>query len=340
MAPIDIVWLVATLLLISTVVLLVRTIRKERRRSNETLAQSAGAWSSQHDQTVATHRDELGRAHSSYLADRQKLDAAIVSAGKRVEAYRRRMSYRIGWELRSRRKIVDACDAAGLSGAVATNVVFEAAAKAPGRTIIAQVDHVLITERFALVIEHKGWKGIVFDGTQPGAVHRGFEALLGGRVREDDFAIQIDQLDTTDGSLGVMKKLGSASPRAQVRRQALRLSTHLKHLGLEVPWLHTCVFYAHPGVDLYAAPGQQKGRVHTHAVSRGEELVEILADLAADSARQTRVDVRALADRLHHDGADVIGVGTFHDAWAFLPDPPVQHGRSNPRRSTARRHHR
>ncbi len=99
------------------------------------------------------------------------------------------------WEEASQRTILEVCKAAGINGALLTNVVFVPVAQGErdrDRSYAAQLDHVLVFESgHVLVIENKRWNGIVFDGRKPSAVHHAFRNLLDESSLTGSFAIQV-----------------------------------------------------------------------------------------------------------------------------------------------------
>lgn len=74
------------------------------------------------------------------------------------------------WDLASRNAIVSICRSLSVSGFLATNVVFDPSTTSKTEHFAAQIDHVLVTDSFVLIIENKRWKGLVFADKHPSAV--------------------------------------------------------------------------------------------------------------------------------------------------------------------------
>ena len=213
--------------------------------------------------------------------------------------------------------IVDVCQRLKISGFLATNVVFEPQTSTTDKRFAAQVDHILVTDAFVLIIENKRWKGLVIADALPHTVHPSFSHLINESGLEDHFAIQIAPDFGSKTMLTVRTHTGEAAPCTQVRRQAQRLSAVLESdLGVK-PWIDTCVFFSHEESH-YQGPLKcttPKG-VTTEIAVGGEGLRAAIQGLReAQKARQSRMQITKLGALCSALGADIIGFGDYAERW-------------------------
>jgi hypothetical protein len=223
------------------------------------------------------------------------------------------MASSLRWEATSRRMILDVCRRAQADGALVTNVVFMPVDARETRRFVAQIDHVLVFDGALVVIEHKRWQGIVFDGVLPSQVHPSFAHLVDESTLPASFALQVKS--ESPQSVVINTHLKDQAPSVQVRRQAQRLSQFLGQETGEAPWFDTCVFYSHPDTHVYA---QEKdvaaGGAATWIVGDEGRLESLVRDLARMPAgAETRRRRARLLEALSQLGADVARFGAYRD---------------------------
>ncbi|AND16527.1 nuclease-related domain-containing protein [Rathayibacter tritici] len=231
--------------------------------------------SAQLQQGHRDHLDAVSRTHEAELEERR---VELQTVREEAEQSRRALAKTWKGEAVSHRLIREACLAAGLSGLLATNVVFVPADARTTRRFLAQIDHLLLTRHGAIIIEAKYWQGVVFDGVRPGTVHPSYGVLMDEDALPDAFAVQI--APDTAAQWTVRTHLEHRVPALHVRTQAARLKDHLAEQGLPTPWFDTAVLYSHPDVTTYAPAWQGAGSARTRIVTGAEELTDALADLA------------------------------------------------------------
>lgn len=296
----------ATAFFAATALAIYLLLRSRTRKAAEALVRAEEAGEQRLDETTAEHHRVLEAtqtAHATALADEQ---ARTHEAAERGEEFRREAATRIGWDLVSRDVIVGACEEVGLTGVLATNIVFvpyDARALTP---FAAQIDHVLLTDHAALVIENKGWRGIVFDGVRPSAVDASYAAVLDDTDLEPPFSIQLAPEE--DSALAVRTRRGGQSPQSQVRLQAKRLSDLVRADAGEPPWFHTCVLYSNSRVLLHTRPSSPSA-TETDVVTP-RTLPEVLARIHGVQRRRAATSpLQLVAPLLAARGADMYGLG-------------------------------
>ncbi|PPH17316.1 hypothetical protein C5C90_09405 [Rathayibacter sp. AY1D4] len=270
-------WAVAAALLLA---LLITVVTGRRRRTAARAAAEEAA--EEHQRTIA----ERDRSHEAALkaltrardAERDLSRNELETAQEEVEQTRDALARTWSSEAVSHTLIREACASAGLSGVLATNVVFVPVDARTTRRFLAQIDHLLLTRHGALIIEAKYWQGVVFDGVRPGTVHPSYGVLLDEDALPEAFAVQI--APGTVSRWTVRTHVEQHVPARQVRIQAARLKEHLALNGLPTPWFETAVLYSHPDVRTYAPGWQGTGAARTRIVTGVDELTDALADLA------------------------------------------------------------
>ncbi|GAA4783672.1 nuclease-related domain-containing protein [Microbacterium gilvum] len=323
-------WIAAAacaVLLVLVVVLIVGMARGRsgaRRRIAELEVASATRVAERdrsHEEEVSSladaHRVQVAEISEERDREIARMQGAMADARASARASREEIAKGLRYEAISRRLILQACARLGLEGELLTNIVFEPADAQDTRRFVAQVDHVLLTDAGRVVIEHKRWQGVVFDGVLPSTVHPALghlvdeEALVDERGQTRSFAVQLVRDPATPQLVTVRTKLGAASPSQQAREQARRLSAFVAQETGRSLWFDTVVFYSHPDADPHvrAIDGAHGGARTRVAASEGE-----LDDaLRALTERPGGADVRAENDAVREAllalGADAARFG-------------------------------
>ena len=290
-----------------TVVLVVR----QRRARTELAARTA-----QHEADAraarAEHESAAERAAREATARVAAVEAEREAAREQERAVRRHASRDIGWDLASREAITRICRDLGADGVLATNVMFFARDSPSGRPFVTQLDHVLLLDDLALVVENKGWAGVVCDGVPPGDVHPVLAALYPTEITERSFAVCFGVDD--DGRPRIFSKAGTASPASQVRSQAARLRTLVEDVTPRQDWFDTCVFYSNEAAVVHRRPIDVTERgARTHVVAGAAELRGAIDGMRRGRRTERSVPVRAVAGVLAAQGASLRGFGAHED---------------------------
>lgn len=267
------------------------------------------------------HQKALGLAMNDHQAHALQLVQEKDQALALVEAYRRRAFIPVHGDLVSRSMILSTCRSLGLHGVLATNLQFIPVDSDPAAPYVAQIDHVLLTTDFAMIIENKYWTDVVFDGVHPSSVHSSFGILLGEEPLQEPFAVQINVAEKASSTLAVRTQSQGHSPRSQVRQHALKLQNILKDRGLHTPWFRTGVLYSHPNIRLYTTPlPPASNRLDTRVVSGMPQLHQMLAGVQRfERGRPESSTIDSIVPELATWGADVRGFGDYADLWPPLP---------------------
>ncbi|WP_245561728.1 nuclease-related domain-containing protein [Agromyces italicus] len=316
-----VLWIVAGVLLASTVALVVAH-RRSTARWSERLASVEAARAARESELRTAHAASLHAASDAHAFELRRSEEDAEESRVRAERLRSFASRGIRHEASSRETIVRMCDASSIDAVLATNVVFMPV-DLDDEFFTAQIDHVLLTEWGCLIIESKNWDGVIFDGVRPREIHRSY-GLLVDRSREDHadqlespFAIQL--VPSSTGPIKVRVHQKSKAPAGQVRLQAKRLRELVEtRLGLR-PFFNTCVYYSHPLAQVHAKRRDTAASTFTHVVSNERELQTVIAGLRSSSrSGLPRDDMRQLATLFSSLGADVIGTGSFDAEWQSL----------------------
>jgi len=336
-------WIIAAALLVVViavvVVLLVlrRRLTQARRAADEQARQARA----EQDARDAHHDTRMARTTAEHTREKEALATELGTENKRLadqkqaaldeaEQTRAMLSTGLKYEATSRELIAAACRAAGADVVLLTNVVFVPAASSASGRFVAQVDHVLVGETGAMVVENKGWRGIVFDGRRPSSVFPAFGGLFDESTMSPPFALQV--VDDSPTVLTVRSHLGTKSPASQVRRQANRLSDRV-HESIDARlWFDTCVLYSHPKATVFAVDqDRSEGGAATQIVSTPTQLEAVVRELISRPTKklsQARVeDVTAL---LASYGADVLRFGAFAEEARAASAAPVASTASAP----------
>jgi hypothetical protein len=214
-------WIIAAVLLVALVVVAVVLRARARRAVAAAKAaadEQARAAREQHEALAAAHDDALAQAAADHARERDALGAERQAALTEAKQARDLVAAGLKWEATSRDDIADACRQLGVDAVLLTNVVFVPVATSASSRFVAQVDHVLLGETGVMVIENKGWNGIVFDGLTPSSVFPAFAGLFDESTMTPPFALQVVKDSPT--VLTVRTHLGRDAPasRCVVRR--------------------------------------------------------------------------------------------------------------------------
>ncbi|QHC70392.1 nuclease-related domain-containing protein [Rathayibacter sp. VKM Ac-2801] len=307
-------WAVAAVLLLALLIT-VLTGRRLRSAARAAAEQAADEAAEEHERSIAqrdrSHEEALGALTRTHDAELVVGRTELETAQEEAEQTRSALARTWRSEAVSHTLIREACASAGLSGLLATNVVFVPVEARTTRRFLAQIDHLLLTRHGALIIEAKYWQGVVFDGVRPGTVHPSYGVLVDEDALPEAFAVQI--APETASRWTVRTHTEQRVPALQVRIQAARLKEHLALQGLPTPWFETAVLYSHPDVRTYAPGWQGTGPARTRIVTGAEELTDALAELARRPSTTIGEDAwDELAGFLAGCGGHVEPVGPNH----------------------------
>ncbi|PPG04711.1 hypothetical protein C5C59_05825 [Rathayibacter sp. AY1F4] len=155
-------WAVAAALLLALLITVL--VGRRRRTAAGAAAEQAAKEASEEHQRTITERD---RSHEAALkaltrardAERDLSRTELETAQEEAEQTRDALARTWSSEAVSHTLVREACVSAGLSGVLATNVVFVPVDARTTRRFLAQIDHLLLTRHGALIIEAKYWQG-------------------------------------------------------------------------------------------------------------------------------------------------------------------------------------
>lgn len=255
-----------------------------------------------HNATAEMSMAEL--RHSAALAEtRAAHERAIAVQRAGYREIRKRLQLSAG-ERTSREHILAACQEEGIDAIILSNVLFRPEDSSGDSVFHAQVDHLVVTASSVMIVESKYWQNVVFDGMDFRQESEALRVLFGDLVPEGPRHCAVHFIREDD-----RVSFRTSSPAGQARRQAQRLSGHLKARGIPTPWIHTCVYYCHPrGLVKHADSNEQTVIVSTPAALR-KEISRAQYGRAAD------VDVRSIVDALAPVSTDTTGVGVYSRRW-------------------------
>lgn len=271
--------------LVVVIVVLALLWRRSAFRAREERRVAAIEQDAQRADLIAAHDAATARARAvsaRAVADEQEQRRRAEQA---AEATREQLRKGMQWEEASQQTLTDLCRELHVDGALVTNVVFVPVETTQERKFVAQVDHVLLLESGALIVEAKNWKGLVFDGVIPSRAHPSFAGLINETHLEAPFAIQItnDTIVPKDGATKVWWKVridaGTSAPAKQARTQGARLAAFTKQQLGFAPWFGTCVYYSHPDAATHVAAYDRTERdTVTAIVTTREALRAVIRD--------------------------------------------------------------
>lgn len=283
---------------------------------------------------------EAERAHAELRQQKQELqeeaearlehlalehEAAFRGRRMLVDFLKDRARRSIETELVSREAILRASETLGLNDVLATRTFLLVQEGMSTNRHVIQLDHVLLTDAGALLIDHRTWDGVIFDGVRPSEAQPAFENLVDDAALRPPFALQITSGASstpdsnapaggpTAGSLRVLTHLGQSAPRSR----ALARATHLAHfseqaLGESIA-VDTCVFYSNASATVYTdAATITPSADRTAVVADEAQFLDLLA--RRERARRRPLDVEQierLTELLHEQGAKIDAFGDY-----------------------------
>lgn len=311
-------WVVCAAL-VALVVVLGVVWRYRAKKAREALTTSGATHEAERAALIAAHEQDsslLRIGHERDLAAEQEQRRVAEAAAQATREQLRKGMY---WEEASQQVLAELCVELGVNGALVTNVVFVPVDTTRERKFVAQIDHLLLLESGALIVEAKNWRGLVFDGVTPSSVHPSFAGLLSETDLTPPFAIQIsnDSVRPKEGPVQLWWKVrveaGYAAPATQARRQANRISEFTKQRLGFAPWFATCVFYSHPDATTHVAPQDRtaNGSVTT-IVGNRDNLRDVIRDGAGrPSTALTPHQLEKLIGLFSTQGAHIDRFGTY-----------------------------
>ncbi|TLP97439.1 NERD domain-containing protein [Nesterenkonia salmonea] len=262
------------------------------------------------DQELSQVREEsTQRAESS----NHQLTLVEQTAKAREQALSGYLAKALDYDLRSRHSILNACHSEQLDGVLLSNVVFLRKNRAVGGDLYRrQIDHVVVTSEKVLLLENKGWKGLVFDGVPPGTIHPDLGAVVGPLPSKDTFAVHIGGQDRSI-------RIAEEAPIDQAAKQARDLKNIAAESGVDAGFVEICVLYSHPQVRLHALSRQVSRGWHGRVI----DLPQLDQVLRAGSGER-RVDVEQLTGLLEPLAGDIAGFGSYESTWPSRLAPRVQ----------------
>lgn len=170
----------------------------------------------------------------------------------------------------------------------------------------------VVTSEKVLLLENKGWKGLVFDGVPPGTIHPDLGAVVGPLPSKDTFAVHIGGQDRSI-------RIAEEAPIDQAAKQARDLKNIAAESGVDAGFVEICVLYSHPQVRLHALSRQVSRGWHGRVI----DLPQLDQVLRAGSGER-RVDVEQLTGLLEPLAGDIAGFGSYESTWPSRLAPRVQ----------------
>lgn len=313
-------WSVAALLAMATFAAVALLLLRRRRWQRSLQAERADHERRVHrrEEEHAQESERVRTEHARELARADRRSQEARALADRLHSFSARA---LGPDLASRDLIASVCEDLALDGVLATNVVFVPVDVSAASPYVAQVDHVLLTDRFALLIENKNWRGVIFDGVRPSSILSAFSWLIDEADLEPPFALQFKRADVGESAsdVAVMARSGKQAPTTQVRIQAHRLAGFVRAAQAEAPWFNTAVLYSHRQSTVYKPRAQGRGStVRTDVMAGPSELRNVLARLHRENASAGSVSPLEVAPLLARHGADMLGLGRHCHDWRSL----------------------
>lgn len=260
-----------------------------------------------------TKLGQLASAHELAFQDRRML----------VDFLKDRARRSVETELVSREAILQASATLGLNGVLATRTFILVQQGMSTNRHVVQLDHVLLTDAGALLVDHRTWDGVIFDGVRPGEAEPAFANLIDDTALRPPFALQIvgsrasgsadESNQPADGTLRVITHLGDASPRRQALTQAAQLARFAEEALGEVITIDTCVFYSTATATVHTdAASLTPSADRTAVVSDEPQFLDLL--VRRERARRrplTAEQIEGFTALLHEQGAKIDAFGDY-----------------------------
>lgn len=284
---------------------------------------------------ASRHKDDLATLNNLHDAKITESEASNNLLKCQLDDAREFFRKGMKWDLASRNAIVSICHSLSVSGFLATNVVFDPSATSKSGHFAAQIDHVLVTDSFVLIIENKRWKGLVFADKYPSSVNPYFQHLVNEDCLQDHFAVQIVPDSDSRALLTVRTHPRPSAPCRQVRKQAMRLRDFFVAKLETSPWIETAVFYSHPDFH-FEGPRTcaVSGPTPTRIAAGSDELYSVISSILRDChSQKTPVPTSRIGTVLKEYGADIVGFGQYKERWGkpLLPTQQLSAQRSQRR---------
>ncbi|WP_394254770.1 hypothetical protein [Pseudoclavibacter helvolus] len=269
-----------------------------------------------------TKLGQLASAHELAFQDRRML----------VDFLKDRARRSVETELVSREAILQASATLGLNGVLATRTFILVQQGMSTNRHVVQLDHVLLTDAGALLVDHRTWDGVIFDGVRPGEAEPAFANLIDDTALRPPFALQIvgsrasgsadESNQPADGTLRVITHLGDASPRRQALTKAAQLAQFTEEALGEVITIDTCVFYSNAAAKVLTDAASLTPSADRSAVISDEaQFLDLL--VRRERARRrplTAEQIEGFTALLHEQGAKIDAFGDYaHLASAAEP---------------------
>ncbi|WOF21453.1 nuclease-related domain-containing protein [Microbacterium betulae] len=305
-------WVVSAILALALIATLIVLRRRSRAAKQRAQSQTA-SHESRVSELVRAHEDDIAALRRGHAQELEQVTQQRAEAEETIEQTRSFIARGMKHEAASHSMIVDACAELGVDGALLTNLVFLPEDTRRERRFVAQIDHLLLLESALIVIESKRWKGLVFDGIRPSEAQPGLRYLIDESDLPESFAFHVNRASKGSSSWNVQRYDGPDAPAFQVRRQAGRLSQHIRTTTGDSFWLETCVLYSHPDAEVHARPQDvSQGGAPTHVVKDIEGLKRVIKGFEMRSKPAlTSTQLTGLVDVLGSLGPQVDRFGVY-----------------------------
>lgn len=260
-----------------------------------------------------TKLGQLASAHELAFQDRRML----------VDFLKDRARRSVETELVSREAILQASATLGLNGVLATRTFILVQQGMSTNRHVVQLDHVLLTDAGALLVDHRTWEGMIFDGVRPSEAQPALANLIDDAALRPPFALQIvgnraagsgDASDqSADGTLRVITHLGDESPRKQALTQAAQLAHFAEEALGETLTIDTCVFYSNAAAKVLTDAASLTPSADRSAVISDEaQFLDLL--VRRERARRrplTAEQIEGFTALLHEQGAKIDAFGDY-----------------------------
>ncbi|MBF4459992.1 MULTISPECIES: hypothetical protein [unclassified Pseudoclavibacter] len=331
-------WVALSFVLGATVAVIIALVVRMRanRRWRATLDERQNAAEVERKALTA----EAERAHAELRQQKQELqedaearlehlalqhEAAFQDRRMLVDFLKDRARRSIETELVSREAILRASATLGLNGVLATRTFILVQEGMSTNRHVIQLDHVLLTDAGALLVDHRTWDGIIFDGVRPSEAQPAFGNLVDDVALRPPFALQITSGASAtagftapgggapEGSLRVLTHLGPSAPRSQALAHATHLARFSEQTLGESIAVDTCVFYSNATATVYTdAATLTPSADRTAVVADEAQFLDLLARRERARRRPLEVEqIERLTALLHEQGAKIDAFGDY-----------------------------